>query len=57
MSTKTFVWGGMSAGSIAGSFVPLLWGAGLFSFSSVLLTAVGGLLGIWAGYSLGKRLF
>ncbi len=44
----------MAIGSAIGSYIPALWGDSLFSFSSVLLTAVGGILGIWLGYKLSR---
>jgi hypothetical protein len=31
-----------------------LWGASFYSMSSVVLTAVGGVLGIYIAYKLGK---
>ncbi len=47
------VWGGMIIGSGIGGFLPYLWGNyNIFSFSSVLLTAAGGLIGIWIGWKL-----
>lgn len=55
MSRKTLIWGGMIIGSTMGGFVPYLWGNyNYFSMSGVLLTAVGGLLGIWAGLKLSQ---
>ena len=39
-------------GSIIGGFIPDLWGAELFSYSSVLLSGVGGLAGLWLGYRM-----
>ncbi len=42
----------MAIGSTVGSFIPTLWGAGFLSISSVLLTAVGGILGIWIGWRM-----
>jgi cystathionine beta-lyase family protein involved in aluminum resistance len=44
----------MFVGSTIGSFVPLLWGADVLSMSSIVLTAVGGVLGVWGGYVVGK---
>lgn len=32
-----------------------LWGAGLFSYSSVLLSGVGGFAGLWLGYKMSLR--
>lgn len=51
MNTKA-IWFGMSVGTAIGGSVPMLWHAGIFSFSSVLLGAVGGLAGIWVAYRL-----
>jgi hypothetical protein len=43
---------GATVGSIAGSFVPGLWGAGQLSAWSVLFAMIGGFVGIWVGYRL-----
>jgi hypothetical protein len=42
---------GMCAGlgGIVGGYVPELWGAGSFSLTSLLFSALGGIVGIWAG--------
>jgi hypothetical protein len=34
-------------GSLIGGLVPDLWGAGMFSYSSVLLSGVGAFVGLW----------
>ena len=52
MSKKTLIWIGLFVGSTLGGMTPTLWGVGFLSYSSVLLTAVGGLLGIWIGFRL-----
>ena len=41
-------------GSTLGGCVPGLWGAGGLSMSSVILSAVGGLIGIWVGVKLSR---
>jgi hypothetical protein len=51
---KLFIWMGLFIGSTVGGLIPMLWGGGLLSLSSLLLSAVGGFVGIWAGYKLGK---
>jgi hypothetical protein len=51
---KSFIWVGMFVGSTIGAYIPELWGAGMFSFSSVLLTAIGGFVGIWAGFKVSR---
>ncbi len=52
MSDKKLVWLGLLVGSTAGSLVPELWHAGFLSGWSIILSGVGGLLGIWAAYRL-----
>ena len=52
MSAKSFIWGGMIAGSTVGGLLPYLWGGDFFS--STIWGTVGGLAGIWAGFKLAK---
>ncbi len=47
---KPLVWIGLTVGSTLGSFVPDLWGAGIFSFSSIIFSGLGGLAGIYLGF-------
>ena len=48
---------GAFVGGIAGAYVPVLWGdTDLFSGASILFSVIGGLVGIWLGYLLAKRL-
>lgn len=54
MNSKSMVWIGMAIGSGVGSYVPMLWGADMFSFSSVILGAVGAILGIYLGFKLSQ---
>jgi hypothetical protein len=54
MSKKTWIWIGLFVGSTLGGMVPSLWGDNFLSMSSVLLTAVGGFVGIWVGFKLGN---
>ena len=56
MSTKTWIWIGVFIGSTAGSYVPSLWGEGFLSFSSILASTVGGLVGIWLGFKIGQMI-
>ena len=44
----------MFVGSTLGSFLPLLWGADVLSISSIVLSAVGGAVGVWGGFVVGK---
>ncbi|MEI7513471.1 MAG: hypothetical protein WCJ74_02525 [bacterium] len=49
---KKAIYVGLIIGSVLGSYVPTWFGAGIFSVSSVLGGAVGGILGIWLVYKL-----
>jgi hypothetical protein len=54
--TRKLIWIGMFVGSAVGNMLPLLWGGDAISITGFLLSAVGGLVGIWAGYRLGQSL-
>lgn len=54
--SKKLIFAGMLIGSWAGGYVPTLWGTGFLSFSSILWSGIGGLIGIYAGFKLGQRL-
>lgn len=42
---------GVAIGSLLGGYAPsVLWGASIFSFSSVFFSAIGGIVGIWLGF-------
>ena len=47
---KKLVGLGVLIGSTIGSYVPTWFGAGYFSFYSILGAFVGGILGIWAAF-------
>jgi hypothetical protein len=49
MGRKSLVWIGMTVGSAVGGYLPVLWGGDLLSFSSLILSGLGGILGIWLG--------
>jgi len=49
---KSIIWVGAIVGSTLGGFIPILWGSDFLSFSSVIFTGLGGILGIWLGYRL-----
>ncbi|MEK7609707.1 MAG: hypothetical protein AAB470_01120 [Patescibacteria group bacterium] len=52
MNTKSLIWIGVFIGSFVGGWIPTLWGAGSFSFSGIIGSTIGGLLGIWGGFKL-----
>jgi hypothetical protein len=52
MRSRGFIWFAILVGSTIGSLIPELWGADMFSYSSVLLGGIGGFVGLWLGYVL-----
>ncbi|MCR4284276.1 MAG: hypothetical protein NUV64_03125 [Parcubacteria group bacterium] len=52
MRDRPLIWVGFFIGSFVGGYIPALWGGGLLSMSSVLLSAVGASIGAWIGYRL-----
>ena len=52
MSARFLVFLRMTIGSVIGGYIPTLWGAGIFSYSSVLFSGIGAIAGIWIGYKL-----
>lgn len=56
MINKRVVMIGAVAGMTLGAFMPMLWGDyDTFGLASLLLTMVGGFVGIWLVLWLGKR--
>lgn len=47
---KKIIYLGMIIGGIIGGYIPAIWGAGLFSFSSIIFGAIGSIAGIWLVY-------
>ncbi len=54
MSTKSLVTIGMIVGSLIGGYIPSFFGAGIFSYTAVLTSGIGAILGVWIGYKLGE---
>jgi hypothetical protein len=54
MASKKMIWIGMTVGSTLGGFIPALWHAGMFSMWGIVMSTVGGIAGIWAGYRVGR---
>ena len=47
---RSYIWAGVLIGSTIGGMIPSLWGDGMFSSWSILLSGIGALLGIWLAY-------
>ena len=56
MNSRPFVWMGMFLGSLVGGYLPTLWGADVFSMSSIILSTVGALAGIYVGFKISQNL-
>jgi hypothetical protein len=46
------IWIGILVGSTIGGFIPAFWGADLLSYSSILLSGLGALVGLFIAYKL-----
>jgi hypothetical protein len=53
MSKKKAIFFGMFVGSSLGGYLPALFGADVFSSSSLLGYFIGGVLGMWIAYKIG----
>jgi uncharacterized membrane protein YeaQ/YmgE (transglycosylase-associated protein family) len=56
MSVKRLIWIGAIVGSTLGGLLPSLWHASMWSMSGLVLSTIGGLVGIWAGWKVSQRL-
>ena len=54
--TKTFIWLGLLVGSTLGGLAPMLWSDDMLSAAGILLSMVGGIAGIFAGYKLSQSI-
>jgi uncharacterized membrane protein YeaQ/YmgE (transglycosylase-associated protein family) len=52
MDSKSMTWLLTIVGSVIGSYIPALWGDGVFSLWAIILSAVGAVIGIWIGFNL-----
>lgn len=53
--TKKLIFLFLFIGSTLGGYLPTLWGDTALSLASVLWSTVGGFLGIYIGYTVGRR--
>jgi hypothetical protein len=56
VSSRKLIWLGFFIGSTVGGMLPPLWGGDMLSTSGFLLSVVGGIVGIWAGYRVARSL-
>jgi predicted MFS family arabinose efflux permease len=54
MNSKAMVWIGMTVGSTLGGLIPNLWGASFLSFSSILFSGLGAIVGIWISFKISR---
>ena len=54
MSSKFLMYLLITAGSVIGGYVPVLFGASLISFTSILGSGIGSLIGIYLSFKLAK---
>ncbi len=48
------MWLLIGVGSVIGGAIPGLWGAGIFSFSSLIFSTAGAFGGLWLAYKIGQ---
>jgi uncharacterized membrane protein YeaQ/YmgE (transglycosylase-associated protein family) len=56
VSAKRLIWIGAIVGSTLGGLLPSLWKASMLSMWGLVLSTVGGLVGIWVGWKLSQML-
>jgi lipoprotein signal peptidase len=54
MDRKKIIWFFMIIGGAVGNYLPLIWGGSSFSFASIILGMIGGIVGIFIGFKLGQ---
>lgn len=55
MNSSFPIWAGMFVGSAIGSYIPTLWGDNMFSLTSIILSAVLAVVGVWIGFKLSNN--
>jgi uncharacterized membrane protein YeaQ/YmgE (transglycosylase-associated protein family) len=55
MNSKSTAWVYAIIGSFIGSYIPALWGDGVFSLWAIILSAVGAVIGIWIGFNIDNQ--
>lgn len=57
MDSRKLIWLGVAVGGTAGAYLPTLWGdADVFGVTSILMSAVGSIIGLWLGFKTAKMI-
>jgi hypothetical protein len=55
MDSKKLLWLGVAVGGMVGAYMPGIWGdADVFGMASIILSALGSLIGLWLGFKASK---
>jgi hypothetical protein len=46
---RSRIWIAIFIGSMIGGFIPMIWGDDMLSYSGVLFSGIGALVGLWLG--------
>jgi hypothetical protein len=52
MPSRPFLWFAIFVGSAVGGFIPQMWGDGILSYWSVLLSGIGAIVGMWIAFKI-----
>jgi predicted MFS family arabinose efflux permease len=52
MGSRAVVWVAIFIGSTIGGAIPELWGGEMFSYTSLLLSGIGALVGLWSAVKM-----
>jgi len=52
MPSRPLLWFAILVGSTVGGFIPEMWGDGIFSYSSVLFSGIGALVGMYIAFKI-----
>ncbi len=56
MQSKQLIWIGMAVGSTIGGLIPDIWGADIFSISSIIFSGAGAIAGIYVGFKISQNM-
>jgi len=55
MQPRTLMWLFVLVGSVVGGYIPTLWGANLFSFSSIFFSTLCAFGGLWLAFQISRN--